>query len=895
MLDSTSISSLLDAKLTVPQPPVSVIHRNRVVSLIDDEVRNHPVTLVIGGAGTGKTLAVADWARQAPWPVAWVSIDRSLRSPVRAWLAIILALERCLGPAGFESLRVPESVDEEFVELVAASLEGRDVCLVLDDVHELDRGEGWDGLDHFLRLRPAGVRLVLIARHDPPLALNRLRVAGELGEVRASHLTFSDEDARLLLADRELSLPDQEFRKLMTVTEGWPAGLRLALMTLEAAPDPIEAVRQFSGREVLVAGYLMEQVLDGLEPERLEFLLLTSVEDQMCGALARALTGDRAAEQVLHEMARENILVTATPGSDWYRYHPLMLQMLRARLHAEDPNLERDLRTRAAEWHEAQGEWLTALEQAIASENWDLVGQVAMRSAFVEVFSGDRSELAELAARVPPEISHNNPELQLLLALGAFIRADSDAGRASAAAAARGIAALPEPRRSLAQLNLSLLEAFAARGAGDASALVSSATGAVAHLERIATGKAPGWAAYSGVPRAMLAVGELWSGHPLLSRTLLKEALAGHRGSDLRGYGSVYHSGYLALAEVLTGRIVAGRTIADAALEEARTAGAHLRRESAAAWLALASAAVQRGDARAAERALNFGNVAVDRGRDPFLKGGLLLVAGRRALLLGDLPGARNWLTQVDALLVARPGMILIAGLRTALRIEVELAAGSYEHARQVLAAHDQSGRRAQHVPHDTANEPDPLAVPRARVLLAGGHPESVRDTVAGALDQAGNLGAEAWLVVSLAEDRLRHDAASTEALARALDLGAGEGVRLPFLRPNDRLAAKLRLHLSLVGTHREFVDDVLATAASTGERSSDFSPEPMTDRELSVLACLPTMSSNIEIAEMLGISVNTVKQHLKSVNRKLDVTSRRDAVRVARRLGVLPERPTSD
>ncbi len=895
MLGSTSVSWLLDAKLAVPQPPLSVVHRDRVVHLIDDEVRNHPVTLVIGGAGTGKTLAVADWARQAPWPVAWVSIDRSLRSPVRAWLAILLAFERCLGPAGFESLRVPESVDEEFVELLASSLEGKHVCLVLDDVHEIDPGAGWDCLDHFLRLRPAGVRLVLIARHDPPLALNRLRVAGELGEVRASHLTFSDEDARLLLADRGLVLPDQEFRKLMTVTQGWPAGLRLALLTLEAAPDPIEAVQQFSGREVLVAGYLVEQVLSELEPERREFLLRTSVEDQVCGSLARTLTGDRTAEQVLHEMAGENTLVTATPGSDWYRYHPLMLQMLRARLHAEDPDLERDLRTRAAEWHEAQGQWLTALEHAIASKNWDFVGQLAMRSAYVEVFSGDRSELAELIARIPPEISHSNPELQLTLALGAFIRADTAAGRTSAAAAARGVAALPEPRRSLAQLNLLLLEAFAAREAGDASALVSAASGAVALLERIPAEKAPGWAAYSGTPRAMLAVGELWCGRPHRARALLKEALAASRGSDLRGYAAVYHAGYLALSEVLTGNVLAGGTTADAALEEARTAGAHLRRESAAAWLAVASAAVQRGDAKAAERALNFGNVAVDRGRDPFLKGGLLLVAGRRALLLGDLPGARHWLAQVDSLLVARPGMSVIVGLRTALRVEVELAAGSSEHARQVLAAHDQSDRRAGHASHDEANEPDPLAVPRARVLLACGHPELVRDTVAGALHQAGNLGAEAWLVVSLAEDRLRHDAASAEALSRALDLGAGEGARFPFLRPGDRLAAMLRLHLTVVGTHLEFVDDVLATAANKGEQFSDFSPEPMTDRELSVLACLPTMSSNVEIAEMLGISVNTVKQHLKSVNRKLEVTSRRDAVRVARRLGILPERPASD
>lgn len=149
-------------------------------------------------------------------------------------------------------------------------------------------------------------------------------------------------------------------------------------------------------------------------------------------------------------------------------------------------------------------------------------------------------------------------------------------------------------------------------------------------------------------------------------------------------------------------------------------------------------------------------------------------------------------------------------------------------------------------------------------------------------------MGGEAWLVLALAEDRLRRDAAAGEAFTHALDLAAAEDAVLPFLRPRDRLGGLLRRHLDVVGTHRGLVDRILAVG-SDPDPGGDVALEPLTDREVSVLVHLPTMSSNVEIADALGISVNTVKQHLKAINRKLGVSSRRDAVRVARRFGLMP------
>jgi LuxR family maltose regulon positive regulatory protein len=861
--------------------------------MVGEEIRHHPVTLVIGGAGTGKTLALAEWAQSEDHadevgPLAWLTVDRGVRSPVRLWTGIVRAIQRTMEDDLVE-LPVPEAVDEEFVEVFAEWIGRHTVCLVLDDVHELAGSPAWDGLDHLLRIQPEGLRLVLVSRHDPPLLLHRLRLAARIGEVRAVDLAFSRDEAAALLDSHGLTLTPEQVTALLRVTEGWAAGLRLAVMTLESSPDPANAVNQFSGRQTLVAGYLVEEVIRGLGEDKAEFLLRTSIADQMCTPLARTLTGGRKSARTLEEIARETALVTEHEGSGWYRYHPLLLQMLRSRLRSENPDLEADLHRRAAAWFESRGEWRNALAHALSTEDWGLVGRLVARSAAVLLFAADRSALADLGDLVPPEAAHRSPELLMALALAAFARRDHISEQSLSAQADAQAGALPEPRRSIVHLNARILDAIAARRAGDAVAMAQAAGEASRILQELDADDAPGWVSFRGTATAISAIGEIWSGHPNRAEALLREALSQSRRSDFAGYASVYHQGQFALAEVVAGRIASARTMALDALQVAEHIGARFRQESAAAWLALAAAEMHSGDSAAALRALEHCEVATDRGRDPFVAAGIQVVAVRRAVFLGDLPSARRHLAAIAAMLASHPGMRHVSRLHTALSVEVELASGLVARARGVLATHDATES------DDTApGEPDVLAIPRARVLLAGGQAESVRDTVTAMLGQDGANGADAWLVVALAEDRLRRDAASTEALARALDLAAGEEARLPFLRPGDRLTAMLRRHQDVVGSHRDFVASLLATASDPGSATAELGFETLTDRERSVLAYLPTMSSNTEIAQALGISVNTVKQHLKTINRKLGVANRRDAVRVARRFGLLPGEPPS-
>ncbi len=864
-----------------------------MVSLLDDVVGRHPVTLVVGGVGTGKTLAVADWTTHGrpPGPVAWVSVDRGLRHVTRFWGAVLEAIRATLGADALRPLALPATVDEDFMESLAACLVGHELCLVLDDVQELDGSDVWDGIDLLVSRLPTGVHLVLLARHDPPLALYRLRVAGALGEIRVDDLAFTESEARQLFEEREIGLPPDQLDRLMETTEGWAAGLRLALITLESADDPVEAVAQFGGRVKVVAGYVMDEVVRNLDPESAELLRRTSICERMCSPLAAALADDPATTPHLPDLSRWSSFVLELDESGWYRYHPLLLQTLRAQLHVQAPELERELHARAARWFEENGEWLAALEHALATEDWDLVALVALRSTAVRVFSSERRELAALIDAIPPHVSRDRADLQLVRALGAFCRDDHAAEAALLEGVEEGMERLAEPVRTLATLTLRVLQAAAARRDGDASAMTVTAQQATV-IERTLTAQdAPGWAAYRGSTEALQAIGELWRGNPRRSQDLLRRALAHTRPADVDDFGAVYYQGHYAVAEHALGRVASARAVALSAIKVARRTGSDVRHEARAAHLALAAAEVQRGDADAAAAALDAGEVAAAQGDDPFVRARLRVVAARRSLLLNDLAGARRHLAEIPPFLETYPRMALVTRQHAGLEVEVELAAGAVAHAVEVLERYEAAtGGMGAPLP----GEPDPLAVPRARVLLARGATGAVRTLLEGQLACEGTMGAEPWVAVAIAEHAQRREHAATEALARAVELAAPEEALLPFLRPRDPLEALLHGHLELVGTHRPFVSEVLerrsrSEAAQSSSRAEPAATDPLTDRELSVLAYLPTMSSNEEIAEKLGISVNTVKQHLKSINRKLGVGSRRDAFRVARDLGLLP------
>lgn len=894
-MEARVVSLLAAARLTVPQSGSQHVPRQRLTRLLDRAVTG-PITVVAAGPGTGKTLAVANWVREGrvPGPVAWVSIDRFLRAPTRFWGAVLTALESATGSQTDGRIHLPEVVDEEFLERLGEPFAGRDVVLVLDDVHELS-AEVLTGLDQVLWLPPIGLHVVLISRHDPPLSLHRHRLAGRLQEVRAADLAFTPEEARQLLEAGGTPVPDDTLLDLVNTTGGWAAALRLAVLTMEGADDPQEALRQFDGAQPLVSGYLGEELERSLGPRRMALLLQTCVTDRICVPLALALTADPTAAPVLLSMLGDDPLVVELEGSGWFRYHPLMLQSLRSRLHRDDPAAERELHARASLWYEEAGEWLNAIEHAIASEDPDLVVTVGLRSASVDLFHEDYDLLGAAIARLPTASLTSDPELRLLLALGAQCRGEFETAASLLPGAENALQPLPEPRRSIARLNLQMLKLMVARRAGDAATLNAAASEAARLLGGLSLADAPGWTQSRGIPTALVGVGQLWSGQPKAGLAALREGrmyLPQNRQDTASG--QVAYNGHAAAALVLSGEIVRARELALSATRGAAAVGTRKPYTSAAAWLALALAEQALGHDEAASSALRSADSASVSGTDLFVSAYLGLARVREALIAGDVPSARRALDRIDRHLANHPGLEHACRLRVALAVEVELAAGRVGCAQQILATHDERAASTARTNGggQAPPEEDPLTIVRGLVLVASGGAEQVRAAVSGDLHRPGPRGAAAWVAVALAEDRMRHDALATEAISRALDAVADDGVVLPFLVADPRVPAILRHHQNLVGSHRWFVQLLLgridATAPGAPSPPQAAGQEPLTERERAVLAYLPTMRSNAEIAQELGISVNTVKQHLKSVHRKLGVSTRRDAVRAARNLELL-------
>lgn len=382
----------------------------------------------------------------------------------------------------------------------------------------------------------------------------------------------------------------------------------------------------------------------------------------------------------------------------------------------------------------------------------------------------------------------------------------------------------------------------------------------------------------------MMQVGAtLWAGDPPAACLLLQRFSEGQPPEHPASFTPTYRLGLLAFMQAVQGRHLDGaHEMAKQALAGEVPRGRLRSTESQFAWLALGLTSLARADISAARSSLEEVRQATLVNPNPNIAATVEITLARVELAVGDIPAARRNLAAARQLLSQYPGMLLVTTLAAAAQVEVELACGSVNAAREVLTRQTTGVGSAL----------DVLVLSNARVLLAEGAYEKAMYVVAPLLEAPGVSGVGAWLVVSRAEERLRHDALSIEACARAIDIAADPGLLHPFLQPLSWLASDLRRHARIVATHQDFVTRALALATTPWDQGLaehvHTNAATLTERELSVLLHLPTMSSNTEIAAALNISMNTVKQHLKSSYRKLGVGTRRDAVRVARDRGLL-------
>ena len=250
--------------------------------------------------------------------------------------------------------------------------------LVLDDYHLVTSARVHASVATLLDRGPSQLHLVLITRADPPLQLSRLRVRGDLAELRAEDLRFSFDEAREFVGDRlGTGLPERDVRRLLARTEGWAAGLQLAALRLRDRADPSAFIERFTGADWHIVNYLGEEVLVSQPPRVREFLLVTSVLNRMCAPLCDALTGRADGAELISEIHRANLfLIPLDDERRWFRYHHLFGGLLRHELARTAPEQPSALHKRAAEWYEGNDDAAEAIGHAIASGDDSLSGRL---------------------------------------------------------------------------------------------------------------------------------------------------------------------------------------------------------------------------------------------------------------------------------------------------------------------------------------------------------------------------------------------------------------------------------------------------------------------------------------------------------------------------------------
>ncbi|OZM83545.1 LuxR C-terminal-related transcriptional regulator [Pseudonocardia sp. MH-G8] len=869
------------AKTAVPRLSCRHLPRPRLLTALDAAAPDQLV-LVSAPAGYGKTLLLAEWATRRPASTAWVTLDADDNDDRRFWSALLTALTSC--PAvprahGLDALPVPglPSRDPGFVATVLEVFEAVPgvLRLVLDDVHELVAPDPLRGLGLLVRDRPPGLQIVVAGRADPPLPVGRLRLDGKLSEVRAAELQFSVAEADAVFAAAHVLVRPDQVRRLVAQTEGWPAGLRLAAMSLHGAGDPDLFIADFVGSSRAVSDYLVGEILERLPIADREMLAANSVCDQLSASLAAALSGRSDAGEVLDALERDTALVISSgEGRMWYRVQPLLRAHLRADLQRRRPDLVTELHARAADWYAAHDQPDVALAHARLSGDASRVEPLLRQHALALVGTGQlhvvRATLDWLRT------AGCDDAWQAVLAV--LVELEIGEGQAALTHLQRAQDLWPvDPPPALLALHERVRSRLAlAEGAADAVVLATERDGAgttehalvtMSQIER-ATALALADRRQEALPVALAAVERARElGHGLLVA----------QGLTVLAFIAAFEGDYRRMTELAEQAdrdappAAEWPTTGSAAVScMLRAYGAMLRADPAQC-LALLDPVLTVATSPSGPR-ISHSMTATCRG----VRGAALLDLGRTTEGLEQLRTAR----ELAATVVATPELVAMLVL-----LEHRAAAidGRHELARTVLAWAQRS-----------LPDGGELALLRAERLDGLGRHEAAGEALAPLLSGSAPavtpwaLG-EAYVLDCRLALLGHHPSRARRSLVRALELAEAMTVHRPLASAPAEVVDLLVHHLGSFGPVDRTAQCALDARHSLGV---DRRAVALTERERTVLSLLPSQRSFDEIAQDLTVSHSTVKTHIRAIYSKLDATSRREAVDIARRDGLLQPDP---
>jgi LuxR family transcriptional regulator, maltose regulon positive regulatory protein len=882
---SPTTEDLIDAPV-VPRLVPGLVRRSRLFALLDRGASG-AVTLLCAPAGSGKTMLLSSWLRSARWShppaAAWVDVEREESDATRFWGTVVEALRRSGAIASDDPLETlvpaPLGGQDEFLQRLLEGLGrlSRTVLLVLDDLHQLRSEDALGGLEQLLARAPPQLRTFIASRRDPKLGLHRLRLAGELTEIRGADLDFTPEEAGELMGAAGVMVAPGDLARLHERTEGWAAGLRLVAMSLARQPDPARFVAEFSGSERTVADYLLGEVLASQPLEVRRLLLRTCILERVNGALADVLTGRSDGARLLHELAEANALVVAVDvGRSWFRYHHLLADLLRLELRREAPDEVAGLHRLAAGWYAEHGHAIEAIRHAELGEDWELAVGLLGRHWVHLILDGEEATLGALLAGLPAQLADADAEVATVTAADRLAEARWAEADALLATAHDAIAAVPGARRRRAEAALATVELMRARQVGNLEAVVD---GASAMLDGGGDGDgAPDGAELRALALMNLGIAESWTRRLDAAEAHLERGLALGRKVG-RPYVEVGCLVPLGVVANLTHRLDLAEERLRQAIAVAERVGWSTHPFVGVAYMLLGSLLIECGRLAEGERWLQRADPILARGPEPAATVGLRHAQGMLDMARGRFAEALAAFRDGERLTEQLRAPHFLAAVARQWQLRAHLRLGDTEPAQAALACAGDGAEWCNLAAHVCLAADD-----------AHGAADAVAPVVAGtASARRVNLEIEALLLDGLARARLGETETAQRSVERALALAEREGrVWIVLTVPGARQLLEAHpLHRTAHATYLEELLDHLAGVEPVSEAPHDL-PDPLSERELAVLRFLPTNRSAAEIGSELFVSVHTVKTHMRNLYAKLGAHTRAEAVQRGRALGLL-------
>lgn len=882
---------ILTTKLHVPTPQATLVSRPRLTEQLESALR-YPLTLLSAAAGSGKTTLLSGWLATSGHSVAWLSLDERDSDPQRFLMYLVAALqtlENGIGQTVMDALKAnPLTAPESLLTILLNDLLvlQDDALLVLDDYHLVDDSTVDDALAFFIQHMPPQLHLVIATREDPQLPLARLRVRGQLQEIRASDLRFTvDEVTHFLNTAMGLTLSSADVAALEARTEGWIAGLQLAALSMQGRSDTSDFIAAFTGSHRFVVDYLIEEVLGRQSDDRRNFLLQTAMLDQLNGALCDAVTGGENSQSILENLERDNLFVVPLDGHrQWYRYHHLFAEALRNTLIATQPDLVHTLHRRACDWYAASQQSREAIHHALAAKDYERAADLIELTWQNMETNYESASWIHQVKRLPDEIIQQRPVLCVgygwtMIYRGEFESSERWFQRAeywlyTDERAAMRVA--DEFQFEMLPASLSSARAYRAMARGDLQATFDHAQQAIALVGDADHSSRTQAMALSGL--AQWAKGDLTAADERISALIDYMQTAGRIADavelmfivgdirmtcgKLRSAYSLYQRGF-ELLNMAEGATLVG-------MEDLYRGVVAVYRE----W----------GDWNAAEDHLmaaeEFGAQAISRPDWPHR---LNLTAARLKLSQGELDAALALAETAQRHYSPSP----IPPVRSAESViaRIWIKQGNLSAA---------AGWVRDHAPDDITYLTEFDHITHARLLLAQGNKDAAQALLKRLLVAAesnGRTGSaiEILILQALGHYAHRERSVALEALAKALRLAESEGYVRLFADEGAPMADLLQeaIQYNIASQYAQrLLDNMGGTSSSTPMAQPLI--DPLSERELDVLRLLRTELSGPEIAHELIISLNTFRTHSKNIYSKLGVNSRRSAVRRAVELNLL-------